>query len=161
MPDTNLVPPYAETQKRDRQSRVSIPKDADKVVEVPSTRDAISDASAFMHNLSFAPSMKERRGSRNSFSTSLPIPRSPRVSRLSSAHKPSAVRRDILAGQIQDLNKDKVEAVKNMAFAFDIDGVLVHGNNPIQEGKDALKILNGDNELGMQFLSPIDHNGNR
>lgn len=159
MPDTNLVPPHAETQKRDRQSRVSIPKDADKVVEVPSTRDAISDASAFMHNLSFAPSMKERRGSRNSFSTSLPIPRSPRVSRLSSAHKPSAVRRDILAGQIQDLNKDKVEAVKNMAFAFDIDGVLVHGNNPIQEGKDVLKILNGDNELGIQFPYILLTNG--
>ena len=144
-----VVPPYAETQKRDRQSRPSIPRDANKVVEVPSTRDAISDASAFMHNLSFSPSMKDRRGSRNSFSTSLPIPRSPRVSRLSTASRPSAVRRDILAGQLQDLSKEKVAAVKNMAFAFDIDGVLVHGNNPIEEGKQVLKILNGDNELGM------------
>ncbi|KAH8432853.1 uncharacterized protein LDX57_010483 [Aspergillus melleus] len=157
--DSTLVPPYAEGQKRDRWSRPSIPRDPNKIVEVPSTRDAISDASALMHNLSFSPSMKDRRGSRNSFSTSLPIPRSPRLSRLSTASRPSTVKRDIIASQIQDLHKDKVAKVKNMAFAFDIDGVLVHGSNPIQEGKDVLKILNGDNELGIQFPYILLTNG--
>ncbi|KAK8172318.1 HAD-like domain-containing protein [Phyllosticta citrichinensis] len=38
-----------------------------------------------------------------------------------------------------------------MAFAFDIDGVLVHGDRLIPEGKRALEILNGDNELGIKI----------
>lgn len=132
-------------------------------IEVPATRSSISDASAYMHNLSLSPSMRERRGSRNSFGTSLPIPRSKRQSRLSSVHyaedgKPSRPgmppiqpTRDILAAQMQDLSGDKVEAAKDMAFAFDIDGVLVHGDRLIPEGKRVLEILNGDNELGIKI----------
>ena len=45
----------------------------------------------------------------------------------------------------------KVKKAKNMAFAFDIDGVLVHGDRLIPEGKRALEVLNGDNELGIKI----------
>ena len=141
----------AEQNKlRDRNGRPSIPRDADKVIEVPASGNSISEAKAFMHHLSLDPSMKERRSSRNSFSTSLPIPRSPRVSRTTAA-KPT-FGRQMLAARVQELSQDKVKAVKNMAFAFDIDGVFVYGNEAIEEGKEVLRILNGDNELGM---SPV------
>jgi HAD superfamily hydrolase (TIGR01456 family) len=133
-------------------------------IEVPASRSSISEAEKYMHNLSMAPSMKERRGSRNSFGASLPIPRSKRQSRLSSVHYPSEdgrpmrpgmppiqPTRAILASQIQDMAADKVKKAKNMAFAFDIDGVLVHGDRLIPEGKRALEILNGDNELGIKI----------
>jgi HAD superfamily hydrolase (TIGR01456 family) len=119
-----------------------------------------------MHNLSVSPSMKDRRGSRNSFGTSLPIPRSKRQSRLSSVHYPAdgsegrparpgmppiQPTRALLAAQVQTIETEKVEKAKNMAFAFDIDGVLVHGDRLIPEGKRALEILNGDNELGIKI----------
>lgn len=132
-------------------------------IEVPATRSPHADASKYMHNLSLTPSMRDRRASRNSFGTSLPIPRSKRQSRLSSVHHidrdavmgPGAVpilhTRDILAAQIQDISADKAKKAKNMAFVFDIDGVLVHGDRLIPEGKRALEILNGDNELGIKI----------
>ncbi|KAK7516697.1 HAD-like domain-containing protein [Phyllosticta citriasiana] len=135
----------------------------DGPIEVPATRSSISEASKYMHTLSAAPSMKDRRGSRNSFGVSLPIPRSKRQSRLSSVHYPDGERptrpgmpviqpsRDLLASQVQSLSLDKVQKAKNMAFAFDIDGVLVHGDRLIPEGKRALEILNGDNELGIKI----------
>jgi len=59
--------------------------------------------------------------------------------------------REILAAQIQDLSGEKVRAAKDMAFVFDIDGVLVHGDRLIPEGKRVLQILNGDNELGIKI----------
>lgn len=59
--------------------------------------------------------------------------------------------RDLLASQVQQVHADKVDKVKNMAFAFDIDGVLVHGDRLIPEGRKALQILNGDNELGIKI----------
>jgi HAD superfamily hydrolase (TIGR01456 family) len=59
--------------------------------------------------------------------------------------------RDILAAQMQDLSGTKVTAAKDMAFVFDIDGVLVHGDRLIPEGKRVLEILNGDNELGIKI----------
>lgn len=132
-------------------------------IEIPATRSPHADASKYMHNLSLSPSMRDRRSSRNSFGTSLPIPRSKRQSRLSSVHHidrdavmgPGAVpvqpTRDILAAQIQDISADKAKKAKNMAFVFDIDGVLVHGDRLIPEGKRALEILNGDNELGIKI----------
>lgn len=132
-------------------------------IEVPATRSPHADASKYMHNLSLSPSMRDRRASRNSFGTSLPIPRSKRQSRLSSVHHidrdaiagPGAVpiqaTREILAAQIQDISADKTKKAKNMAFVFDIDGVLVHGDRLIPEGKRALEILNGDNELGIKI----------
>lgn len=141
--------------------RVSIPHHAipgpqGNSIEVPATRSSMSQTSALMNKLSLSPSMKDRRASRNSFGTSLPIPRSPRMSRLSSVHRPSGLResmaQDLLVSQVQDMSKEKVEAVKNMAFVFDIDGVLAHGNYAIEQAKRVFKILNGDNELGKNFL---------
>ncbi|KAH8706934.1 phosphatidyl synthase-like protein [Phaeosphaeriaceae sp. PMI808] len=131
-------------------------------IEVPASRSAISNAQDYMHNLSLSPSMRDRRGSRNSFGTSLPIPRSKRQSRLSSVHYPGGVAqrpgmptiqpsRDIIAAQLQDLSTEKVRAAKDMAFVFDIDGVLVHGDRLIPEGQRVLEILNGDNELGIKI----------
>ncbi|KAH8841388.1 hypothetical protein MCOR02_005325 [Pyricularia oryzae] len=135
-------------------------------IEVPATRPSVSDAEKYMHNLSMSPSMRDRRGSRNSFGTSLPIPRIHRRSRLSSVHRPSEEEgskssrpvmpvlqssRHIIQSQIQDVQAAKVKKVRNMAFAFDIDGVLVHGDRLIPEGKRVLEILNGDNELGMKI----------
>jgi HAD superfamily hydrolase (TIGR01456 family) len=144
---------------------LAIPNESDdngttNSIEVPATRS--SNAQDYMHNLSLSPSMRDRRGSRNSFGTSLPIPRSKRQSRLSSVHYPEGVAqrpgmppiqpsRDIIAAQLQDLSSEKVCAAKDMAFVFDIDGVLVHGDRLIPEGKRVLEILNGDNELGIKI----------
>ncbi|KAL1846525.1 hypothetical protein Plec18167_005361 [Paecilomyces lecythidis] len=147
---------------------IAIPGDPNapgNTIEVPATRSSISDAQQYMHNLSLSPSMRDRRGSRNSFGTSLPIPRSPRPSRLSSVinqdgGRPNLLKsREIMASQIQDMHKDKVKAVKNMAFAFDIDGVLVHGSELIPEGAEALKMLNGDNMLGIKIPYILLTNG--
>jgi HAD superfamily hydrolase (TIGR01456 family) len=151
------------------EGTLPIPADAhggrreSEVVEVPATRSSISDASQYMHTLSLAPSMREKRGSRNSFGTSLPIPRSPRPSRLSSMvgidDQKAAVSREILASQVQDMAKEQVKAAKNMAFAFDIDGVLAHGNHAILEARESLKMLNGDNELGIKIPYILLTNG--
>ncbi|KAM0355206.1 hypothetical protein ACHAPU_001072 [Fusarium lateritium] len=126
--------------------------------EIPATRSSISEAAKYMHTLSVSPSMRDRRSSRNSFGTALPIPRK-RQSRLSSVHHaparpgmpPIQPTRELLVAQVQDLQAEKVTKAKNMAFAFDIDGVLVHGDRLIPEGKKALEILNGDNELGIKI----------
>ncbi|KAF2712290.1 HAD-superfamily hydrolase [Pleomassaria siparia CBS 279.74] len=133
-------------------------EDAHGAVEIEASRSQIANVDPYMHNLSLTPSMKDRRGSRNSFGTTLPIPRSKRQSRLSSVHYPvrpgmPAVQasRDILAAQVQDMSSSKVKAAKNMAFVFDIDGVLVHGDRLIPEGRRVLEILNGDNELGIKI----------
>lgn len=138
------------------------PGDHRDSIEVPASRPSISDPSAFMHNLSLGSlgSLKsgERRVSRNSFGTSLPIPRSPHSQRSSTSgyfdrdsNEAARIRRDLLASQLQDLAKEKVAAAKNMAFVFDIDGVLVHHNTLIPEATRALELLNGDNELGIKI----------
>jgi HAD superfamily hydrolase (TIGR01456 family) len=57
------------------------------------------------------------------------------------------------------MSKEKVATAKNMAFAFDIDGVLAHGNEPIEEAKEALRMLNGDNELGIKIPYILLTNG--
>lgn len=147
-----------------RQGSLAIPdiENDDGPIEVPATRNSVADATQYMHSLSLSPSMKDRRGSRNSFGTTLPIPRSKRQSRLSSVHYPDGKpqrpgmppiqpTREILAAQVQDLAQEKVRAAKDMAFVFDIDGVLVHGDRLIPEGKRVLEILNGDNELGIKI----------
>ncbi|TPX18672.1 uncharacterized protein E0L32_002529 [Thyridium curvatum] len=135
-------------------------------IEVPASRSSHADVSAYMHNLSMSPSMRDRRPSRNSFGTSLPIPKSKRQSRLSSVTRPNdddgdaqtrpglakiQSTRDLLVSQVQDMSGGKVKAAKDMAFVFDIDGVLVHGDRLIPEGRRALEILNGDNELGIKI----------
>ena len=147
-----------------KQSSLAVPNGGKDTgaIEIPASRSSIAEAEQLMHSLSFAPSQAERRGSRNSFGASLPIPRSKRQSRLSSlattdgrptrpgmpAIQPT---RDILSSQVQDMSSVKTAAAKDMAFAFDIDGVLVHGDRLIPEGKRVLEILNGDNELGIKI----------
>ncbi|KAI6809158.1 cat eye syndrome critical region protein 5 precursor [Hortaea werneckii] len=142
---------------------ISIPDEQRGSIEIPASRSSIADASPFMHQLSLSPSQKDRRGSRNSFGAALPIPKSRRQSRLSSiaygggdepkrpGMPPIQPTRDILASQVQDVQSDVVKKAKNMAFVFDIDGVLVHGDRLIPEGQRALEILNGDNELGIKI----------
>ncbi|CAI4213248.1 unnamed protein product [Parascedosporium putredinis] len=112
-------------------------------IEVPASRSAVSDAEKLMHNLSGSPSMKHRRASRNSFGASLPIP-APRASP---------------TGAYPRSLKEKVAAAKNMAFAFDIDGVLLHGNNLIPETSRVMELLNGDNELGIKIPYILLTNG--
>ena len=122
-------------------------------IEVPAVRSPDADSAQFMHHLSAAPSTKERRLSRNSFGASLPIPVSKRQSRLSisSTHEAGSPPREILTSHIQDVLADKVKAAKNMAFVFDIDGVLVHGDRLIPQGQQVLDMLNGDNQLGIKI----------
>ncbi|KAH8590819.1 HAD-like domain-containing protein [Bisporella sp. PMI_857] len=145
------------------QHNLAIPgEDLDGAIEVPATRSQIAQTNDLMHSLSISPSSTARRGSRNSFGTSLPIPRGKRSSRLSSVHhaddRPSRPgmptiqpTRDILSSQVQDMSAVTTAAAKDMAFAFDIDGVLVHGDRLIPEGRRVLEILNGDNELGIKI----------
>jgi HAD superfamily hydrolase (TIGR01456 family) len=169
--DFGVEAPSSPNQLRKDQANssgviVPIPGNDDGPIEVPATRNSISEASKYMHNLSVSPSMRERRGSRNSFGASLPIPRSKRQSRLSSVRYPDdgdngrptrpgmppiQPTRALLADQVQTMSGEKVKKAKNMAFAFDIDGVLVHGDRLIPQGKRALEILNGDNELGIKI----------
>ncbi|KAK4031819.1 HAD-like domain-containing protein [Parachaetomium inaequale] len=135
-------------------------------IEVPALRSPDADTTQFMHHLSSTPSTKERRVSRNSFGASLPIPKSKRQSRLSSVTYPAEVQdalkaagkkspvqqcREILTSQVQDVLSHKVKAAKNMAFVFDIDGVLVHGDRLIPQGQQTLAMLNGDNQLGIKI----------
>lgn len=130
-------------------------------IEVPASRSSIAETQGLMHSLNLENNTNGRRGSRNSFGAALPIPRLKRQSRLSSVvaqDRPTrpgmpAIQptREILSSQVQDMSKVKTDAAKNMAFAFDIDGVLVHGDRLIPEGKRALEILNGDNELGIKI----------
>lgn len=122
------------------------------VIEIEATRSALGESEKLMHSLSIAPSQRERRGSRNSFGASLPIPRVKRPSHLYRPGLPASVPSfDILAAKAQDLAQEKVSAAKNVAFIFDIDGVLVHGDRVIPEGAKTLEILNGQNELGLKI----------
>ncbi|KAI1424381.1 HAD-superfamily hydrolase [Xylaria sp. FL1777] len=164
---TQLNVPYDKLSVGSHEHHnLAIPGDhGEGPIEIPATVSSISQVGKYMHNLSISPSQKDRRSSRNSFGASLPIPRSKRRSRLSSVHyaedttgRPTrpgmpAIQptRAILASQIQSIESKKVLKAKNMAFAFDIDGVLVHGDLLIPEGKRALDILNGDNELGIKI----------
>ncbi|KAJ6163025.1 hypothetical protein N7497_003004 [Penicillium chrysogenum] len=143
--DPRAQDPQGALSPRDQRaaSGLAIPSASGNTVEIPATRSAISDAAQFMHNLSLSPSMKDRRGSRNSFGTSLPIPPLPPP----------------VPPLVQDINKEKTAKAKNMAFAFDIDGVLAHGNHAIEEAKVALKMLNGDNELGIRIPHILLTNG--
>jgi len=137
-------------------------------IEVPATRSPEAHVSQYMNALPAPPSAKERRLSRNSFGAALPIPRSKRQSRLSSvtfANAQDALSsvetdgaktgvgspRNILVSQVQDVYAEKVRAAKNMAFVFDIDGVLVHGDRLIPEGRKVLEMLNGNNQLGIKI----------
>lgn len=43
----------------------------------------------------------------------------------------------------------QLEVADDFAFAFDIDGVLIRGGEPIPEAIEAMKVLNGENEWGI------------
>ena len=42
------------------------------------------------------------------------------------------------------------QVADSFVYAFDIDGVLVRGGKPIPEAIEAMKVLNGENEYGIQ-----------
>ncbi|KLU83720.1 hypothetical protein MAPG_02771 [Magnaporthiopsis poae ATCC 64411] len=42
------------------------------------------------------------------------------------------------------------DVAEDFAFAFDIDGVLIRGGNPIPEAIEAMKVLNGENQYGVK-----------
>jgi HAD superfamily hydrolase (TIGR01456 family) len=104
------------------------------------------------------------RAALNSFAASLPTACRWWKSRLSSVaaqdhdlvssiHLPLPVPQQspkMASSQIEQSSKPII-AAKNMAFAFDIDGVLVHGDRLIPEARRALQILNGDNSLGIKI----------
>jgi HAD superfamily hydrolase (TIGR01456 family) len=46
-----------------------------------------------------------------------------------------------------------------LAFAFDIDGVLLRGKNPLPAAKEALSILDGNNKLGLKIPFILLTNG--
>jgi len=48
------------------------------------------------------------------------------------------------------LTPSDVPTADSFAFAFDIDGVLIRGGNPIPEAIEAMKVLNGENEYGVR-----------
>ncbi|GAO46283.1 hypothetical protein G7K_0516-t1 [Saitoella complicata NRRL Y-17804] len=136
----------------------------DNVVEVPASRSSLADSTSRMHSLSISPSFRDRRRSRNSFGASLPIPRRS----IDPSNKQALSHRDSLAAQVQSLAQqrkddqardEKMEKLKNMAFVFDIDGVLVHGDRFIPEGRKVLRILNGENELGVKIPHVFVTNG--
>ena len=45
---------------------------------------------------------------------------------------------------------EETSVTDQYAFAFDIDGVLIRGGNPIPEAIEAMRILNGENEYGIK-----------
>lgn len=45
---------------------------------------------------------------------------------------------------------DSQTVADDFAYAFDIDGVLVRGGDPIPEAIEAMKVLNGENEYGIR-----------
>jgi hypothetical protein len=46
---------------------------------------------------------------------------------------------------------DSGAVADSFVFAFDIDGVLVRGGNPIPEAVEAMRVLDGENEYGMKM----------
>jgi HAD superfamily hydrolase (TIGR01456 family) len=120
----------------------------DGTFEVPASRSPYGDASKHMHSLSHPLSRKERRTSRNSFGAALPIPHPTLKASLSPVFSEDD---DLIPFPTQHLWKPIIAAAKNMAFAFDIDGVFVQGERLIKQGRRALQILNGDNNLGIKI----------
>lgn len=54
----------------------------------------------------------------------------------------------------------KTKTTDDYAFAFDIDGVLIRGGEPIPQAVDAMKMLNGQNNHGIKVYdctNPVHH----
>lgn len=72
------------------------------------------------------------------------LPSSPELASVSS--------RDSVSSIATPISADESGAVADsFVFAFDIDGVLVRGGNPIPEAIEAMKVLDGENEYGMKM----------
>jgi hypothetical protein len=56
-----------------------------------------------------------------------------------------------------DITPDELPSEDTFTFAFDIDGVLIRGGNPIPEAIEAMKYLNGDNEYGVKVYVPLTY----
>ena len=54
------------------------------------------------------------------------------------------------SGTTTPLNPPDTLVTDHYAFAFDIDGVLIRGGDPIPEAIEAMRVLNGHNEYGMK-----------
>ena len=52
--------------------------------------------------------------------------------------------------ELTGLTTPTTSVTDKYAFAFDIDGVLIRGGRPIPEAIEAMKMLNGQNEYGIQ-----------
>ncbi|CAN9135134.1 unnamed protein product [Alternaria alternata] len=57
---------------------------------------------------------------------------------------------DAVATGSPDYTPPESSVTDKCAFAFDIDGVLIRGGRPIPEAIEAMKMLNGENEYGIQ-----------
>ncbi|KAL5507090.1 hypothetical protein ACEPAH_6546 [Sanghuangporus vaninii] len=61
--------------------------------------------------------------------------------------------------QASRFNRDLFQRRPPLAFAFDIDGVLIRGQQALPQAKRALKMLDGGNELGIKIPYILITNG--
>jgi hypothetical protein len=54
------------------------------------------------------------------------------------------------SGASTPLEPPESSTTDKYAYAFDIDGVLIRGGEPIPEAIEAMKVLNGENEYGIK-----------
>ncbi|PON23644.1 hypothetical protein TGAM01_v207588 [Trichoderma gamsii] len=72
------------------------------------------------------------------------MPSSPELASVSSRDSVASI-----PTPISPVDSDAV--ADSFVFAFDIDGVLVRGGNPIPEAIEAMRVLDGENEYGMKI----------
>lgn len=118
------------------------------------TCEVFTGRSPYGHTIEYAvsplltPSKHDRHPSHSSWGTSLP-------NQLTNKHSgPCSVVRedhDPMSFRRKTSFVATIAKAQNMAFVFDIDGVLVRGDRLIPEARRALQILNGDNSLGIKI----------
>ncbi len=57
---------------------------------------------------------------------------------------------DTSSGATTPITPAETTVTDSYAFAFDIDGVLIRGGKVIPEAVEAMKVLNGENEYGIE-----------
>ena len=62
---------------------------------------------------------------------------------------------DIISDDSAPPTPAEVRVTDKFAYAFDIDGVLIRGGKPIPEAIEAMKMLNGQNELDLKVYGLI------
>lgn len=65
-------------------------------------------------------------------------------------------RQDATGNFSEPTTPPETDVTDSYAFAFDIDGVLVRGGRAIPEAIEAMKVLNGQNELGIKMYVPTN-----